>query len=445
MLIEYIEHIVKYYRHLDAILFLNTENIIEYSAYFSREKNQFIVDDFLGKNIFEIYPGLTEENSVNCRVRRTGKPILTMPVTNRDYKNRVFHFISSTFPLFINQTIVGTVEFSVYDDDKYFKANNRAPSDLYHFNDFIGENINVVKMKQYALRIAKSDSPALIYGETGVGKEIIAQAVCSASSRGEKPFLTVNCSAIPANLMESTLFGTVKGSFTGAIDRKGFFEAAKGGTLFLDELNSMELQLQAKLLRAIENREIYRVGSNNPISTDVRLVVAMNEQPLKAIQNGRLRSDLYYRLSVAQIYISPLRERREDIKYLLQAFIERFNVKYSKEITGVTNEVIRRFMAYDWPGNVRELKNVMEYAFLVSEGPVITLEDLPETIERVPERSAEALAENTGLTLKEKMQIFEKGEIEKALKWSRNLMEVAEALGISRQVLQYKMKKYGLK
>lgn len=444
MIAEQIEHITKYFNHVDALLFLNTENIIEYSAYFSREKNKFIADDFIGKNIFEVYPGLTPENSINCQVRKTEKPVLKMLITNCDYKNRVFHYISSTFPLFINRQIIGTLEVSVYDEAKYVCENKYTSSNLYKLDDFVTQNEKLKRLKGRIVKIAASDSSVLIYGETGNGKELVAQSVCSGSARVNNIFLTVNCSAIPSALMESTLFGTVKGSFTGAVDRKGFFENAKGGTLFLDELNSMEIHLQAKLLRAIENKEIYRVGSSKPISTDARLIVAMNEPPEQAITEKRLRSDLYYRLSVAQINIPPLRERKDDISALVQFFINRYNKEKGKQITSIDNEVARRFHEYNWPGNVRELKNVIEYAFLVCDGNTIYLSDLPEFFMAKPVPCGDKRL-HSNLSLKDKVEAFEKSEIEKALELSRNLVEVSDFLGISRQVLQYKMQKYDLK
>lgn len=444
MIVEYLEHITSYFNHVDALLFLNNENIIEYSAYFSREKNKFIPDDFIGHNLFEIYPTLTPETSVNCQVRQTGVPILEQPVTNCDYKNRVFHYISSTFPLFINGQVIGTVEFSVYDDSKYLQEHSREASSLYHLDDFITQDPALRKLKDNIRRIAATESPVLVCGETGTGKEIISQTIASHSARAQKPFVTVNCSAIPATLMESTLFGTVKGSFTGAVDRKGLFETARGGTLFLDELNSMDIHLQAKLLRAIENKEIYRVGGNEPIPIDVRVVAAINIPPAQAILENKLRSDLFYRLSVAQINIPPLRERKADIPLLASSFIQHYNEETGKHITALDMQVSRRFQEYDWPGNVRELKNCIEYAFLVCEGEIIRLPDLPESyVRKSQEKEKPALS--TGIGLKEKLEQFEKEEIGKALNLSRNLVEVANILGISRQTLQYKMKKYGLK
>ncbi|MBU5627117.1 sigma 54-interacting transcriptional regulator [Oscillibacter sp. MSJ-2] len=446
MIVEYMEHITKYFSHVDAILFLNTENIIEYSAYFSREKNKFIADDFIGRNIFEIYPTLTPESSVNCQVRRSGKPVLGMPVTNCDYKNRIFHFISSTFPLFINGEVVGTVEFSIYDDEKYIAENKYNSSALYHLDDFVTQNRALINQKEHILKIAATDSSVLIVGETGTGKEIIAQSMCTHSKRDRMPFLSVNCSAIPPTLMESTLFGTVKGSFTGAVDRKGLFENAKGGTLFLDEINSMDIHLQSKLLRAIENREIYKVGASNPIAVDVRLVAAMNLPPAQAVEEGLLRSDLYYRLSVAQINIPPLRERKDDIPALVQCFMRQYQKKMGRGIRFIDDAAAKQFQDYDWPGNVRELKNFIEYAFLVCDGEVIGPSDLPEYFlsKKAPPDKGEGRPRG-GTSLKDKVEAFERAEIEKALGLSRNLMEVSDSLGISRQTLQYKMRKYDLK
>ena len=446
MIVEYMEHITKYFSHVDAILFLNTENIVEYSAYFSREQNKFIADDFIGRNIFEVYPALTPENSVNCQVRRSGKPVLGIPVTNCDYKNRIFHYISSIFPLFINGEVIGTVEFSVYDDEKYVAKGPRSPSSLYSLDDFVTQNSELCRQKEKILKIANTNTSVLIVGETGTGKEIIAQSMCTHSSQREKmPFLSVNCSDIPPTLMESTLFGTVKGSFTGALDRKGLFENAKGGTLFLDELNSMDVHLQSKLLRAIENKEIFKVGGVNPIPVDVRLVAAMNISPTQAIDAGLLRPDLYYRLRVAQINIPPLRERKDDIPALVQHFIHQYQEKSGKGICGIDSAVEKLFQDCDWRGNVRELKNLIEYAFLVCDKDVITFSDLPEYfLTKQPPCDRDDHSALAKTNLKERMEAFEKSEIQKALGLSRNLMDVANHLGISRQTLQYKIKKYDL-
>ena len=445
MILEHMEQILKCIPHLDSVLIVTAQNIVEYAGHFAREKNRFVMDDYIGKNIFHVFPGLTPENSIACQVRKTGVPVLELANTVCDYKNRVSHFISSTFPLYYKNNIIGTVELSVYDETKYANKSPNNESPLYTLEHFITEDSAMIAQKENIRKIAATDSTVLICGETGTGKEMIAQAICSHSPRANKPFLAVNCSAIPPTLLDSTLFGTVKGSYTGAVERKGFFENAKGGTLFFDELNSMDIHLQAKLLRAIESKEIYRVGSNTPIPTDVRIIAAMNTTPEHAIASKQLRSDLYYRLGVAQINSPALRERKGDSPALCRHFLSQCEKKMDKKISTMDLAVEEQFMDYDWPGNVRELRNYIEYACLICDGHRVRLNDLPDIFVGRASNSKKAIRTTVGLGLKEKLELFERNEIETALGLYRNLMDVAEHLGISRQTLQYKMKKYDLK
>lgn len=288
-----------------------------------------------------------------------------------------------------------------------------------------------------------------IYGETGTGKELLVHAIHNAGPRRRGPFITQNCAALPATLLEGILFGTVKGSFTGAENRPGLFELAHGGTLFLDEINSADLELQAKLLRVLEDGYVRRVGDGRNRQVDVRVIVASNIPPDRALAAGQIRPDLYYRLNVISLTVPPLRERREDIPLLAEHFIKQFSEKLNISPAVVSPPAMARLQAYDWPGNVRQLKHLMEGILNLLETSEITAEHLP------PEIAGDAgLLPGTGVdeegeevvSLREAVEGLEKRLILTALaRVQGNVAEAARRLKIPRQTLQYKLKCYGLK
>jgi two-component system NtrC family response regulator len=297
----------------------------------------------------------------------------------------------------------------------------------------------IVEMVQ---RVAPTETTVLILGESGTGKELIARAIHTSSPRGTGAFVAVNCAAIPENLLESELFGHVKGAFTGAIrDRIGKFEAAEGGTIFLDEIGEMRPELQVKILRCLEERTVERVGDNKPIRVDVRVLAATNKDLTKAIQAGEFREDLYYRLNVVPIHVPPLRERREDIRALTQFFLKSLGA--STKLT-IAPDAFRALENHDWPGNVRELENALERALIFHRGEVITLADLPETVRAPRPREAAPLPVNlpdTGVSLEE----VEKELILRALqKHDWNQSRAARYLGITRHTLLYRMEKHSI-
>jgi two-component system NtrC family response regulator len=291
-------------------------------------------------------------------------------------------------------------------------------------------------------RVASSDATVLITGESGTGKELLARGVHFNSARAEGAFVAVNCAAIPENLIESELFGHVKGSFTGAVrDREGKFELADGGTLFLDEIGDLRIDLQAKILRAIQERIIERVGGSKPVELDVRIVAATNRDLEREVREGRFREDLYYRLSVVTLHLPPLRERKSDIPLLAEHFLKKFNPDGG---TTMTSEALNLLTAYGWPGNVRELENVMERASVLRRGNTIGANDLPEKLFRRDPAPAGIILNlpEEGLSLEE----LEKDLITKALKkHNGNQTRAAEYLRITRPTLIYRMEKYGLK
>jgi DNA-binding NtrC family response regulator len=312
-----------------------------------------------------------------------------------------------------------------------------------HFSQIIGKTPMIQQVLQMVQKIAPTDSTVLITGETGVGKELIALEIHSGSQRRDHPFVKVNCAAIPETLLESDLFGHEKGAFTGAVTTKpGRFEIAHKGTILLDEIGEMPLHLQAKLLGVIQDKSFDRVGGVKTIKVDTRIIAATNQDLQTAIQEGKFRADLFYRLNVVPIHIPPLRERKDDLIPLVGYFLKKFKGKYLKKINNVSPEIMATFSHYDWPGNIRELENVLERMVLMSETDTLTLDQLPAEI-----RGTVPTVESP--TLKEKIdtisQVTEKQMIIDALnKTNQNRTRAAKLLGISRRTLQNKIKEYRL-
>ena len=306
----------------------------------------------------------------------------------------------------------------------------------------IGESGRMQEVLALAKRVAPSDATVLIRGESGTGKELIARAIHFNSPRASRPLVNLNCAALPAQLLESELFGHEKGAFTGAVaQRKGRFEQADGGSIFLDEIGDLSPTLQVKLLRVLQEREFERVGGNRTLKADVRVLAATHRDLERAMREGAFREDLYYRLNVVTIQIPPLRERREDIPLLLEHFLRKFAEKNRRDVTGLTAAARDVLLKYDYPGNVRELENIVERAILLCRGHVIDLEDLPATLRPGQRGVAEPLPKDLPGVLAD----IERQAIESALERSGGVQtQAAEALGISERVLRYKMKKYGL-
>ena len=315
--------------------------------------------DVIGKYLLDIYPNLTEDTSGIMRVLKTGKPIFNEEQELRSYKGEILHVVNTTMPIMEEGRIVGAIDVSRYMDPAYGRQyislslkESQEPKSLYSVDDIIGNSDSMAVLKEKIPMIASTDSSVLIYGETGTGKELVAQSIHTASRRKDKRFISQNCAAIPSNLLEGILFGTVKGSYTGAENKPGLFEIANGGTLFLDEINSMDIGLQSKILKAIEDKKVTRVGGFDPIATDIKIISAVNQNPLTCVQEGKLREDLFYRLSVVQLNVPPLRERSEDLLFLIEYFINEYNRQMKKSILGLDEEAENILKAYNWPGNV---------------------------------------------------------------------------------------------
>lgn len=310
-------------------------------------------------------------------------------------------------------------------------------------SEIIGKTSAVKQVFQTVQKIAPTDSTVLITGETGVGKELIAREIHLESQRREHPFIKVNCAAIPETLLESELFGYEKGAFTGAVTNKpGRFEIAHQGTIFLDEIGEIPLHLQAKLLGVLQDKAFERLGGVKTIKVDIRIITATNQDLQSAVQSGKFRSDLFYRLNVVPIHIPPLRERKDDLIPLVGHFLKKFSEKYRKKTIIVSPEIMATFSNYNWPGNIRELENVLERMVLMSETDTLDLDQLPSEIRGV-------VSAVVAPTLREKVETIshmtEKQMIIDALnKTKQNRTKAAKLLGISRRTLQNKTKEYGL-
>jgi two-component system response regulator PilR (NtrC family) len=318
----------------------------------------------------------------------------------------------------------------------------------HRFENIIGKSGRILEVFDTIRKISDSPSTAMITGESGTGKELVARAIHFNSLRRDKPFVSVNCGAIPEGLMESELFGHVRGAFTGAVANKiGLFSAGEGGTLFLDEITEIPPLLQVKLLRAIQTREIRRVGDTKDMKTDVRLIAASNRNLEDAVRDGILREDLYYRLNVIPIQLPPLRERREDIPLLVAHFLQKFGKDLGKEARGVAPEAMIVLERYHWPGNIRELENVLERAIVLGAGDVLGIESLPETLRRErPVKGMEAVElPEDGLDLEATLDTIERGYLQRALDRTGGVQtKAAELLKMTFRQFRYKLQKHSL-
>lgn len=439
-----------------------------------------------GRHLSDVYSGLTPETSTLLRVLKTGEPIRDVVQTYSSPNGGWITTINTTLPILMSGKCIAAMEVAktiTRVKRLYERANVSDPlatlkrrrarecenGTVYSLPDILGCSDALKKVKSIAEKVAGYDLPVMIHGETGSGKELFAQSIHNASKRAGHQFIAVNCSALPESLIESTLFGNVKGAFTGALDHEGLFEQANGGTLFLDEINSASPSLQGKLLRVLEENTIRRVGAHSVIPVDVRILTSCNADPILAVHKGHLRSDLFYRLSVYAIRIPPLRERKEDIRILVHSFAERAASAIGVETPGFSDEVMNAFLVYDWPGNVRELKNAVQSSVGLCPGAQnIGLEDLPDSVresllgfdsptgDELPGAwcpftgpaggPLSSLCGQDGFTLDRALQATETDLIAKALRENGGKISgAAKALGVSRQSLHYRMAKNRMK
>lgn len=413
--------------------------------------------DVLHKKLLDVFPFRDSDNSTLVQALNTGKVSKHVKQTYFNNKGKEITTINDTFPITNhNGDIIAAVEIAkdVTQLEQVIKENVlRKKSAKFTFEQIIGQSDAIQSVIEEAKRATRTSSSVLIIGETGTGKELFAQSIHTGSNRSRGPFLAQNCAAIPENLIESVLFGTKKGAFTGALDKPGLFEQANGGTLLLDEINSLAPSLQAKLLRVVQEQRVRRIGDTQDKKVDVRIIATINEDPVEAIQHNRLRKDLFYRLSVVSLFIPPLRERKSDLLLLTNKFIEKYNKLFRLNVKTISSEVEHILLQHDWPGNVRELEHTIEGAMnLILDDDIIQVHDLPYRLRKKYLNQSEInnhTQDNAELRkyrpLQEKMYEFEKQYIQHALSENNyNISQTAKILGISRQSLQYRLKKFNL-
>ena len=396
-------------------------------------------------------------------VLRDGVPQLNRPFKSINGRHAIVHRI----PLKTDDEIIGAISIISMKDvqefqdllDKYDLLRNRLKyydkelqqlrTAKYTFDHIIGISDSVAANNKMARNYAKGNSPVLITGETGTGKELYAHAIHSASKRKDGPFIRINCAAIPADLLESELFGYEEGAFTGAKKgtRKGKFELATHGTIFLDEISSLDMAMQPKLLTVLQNKEIERVGGTQVIKLDFRVISATNKDLKDMIKAGTFRSDLYYRLSVLNLTLGPLRNKTEDIEPLARHFLETFNQEYGFYVSEIDPEVLTVFSNWEWPGNIRELRNVMERAIQMSDKHCIRVNDLPDyLVDAVKLKPMHAHSDSRLNIIKMSKDGVERKMIESMLQSNNwNKSKTAKKLGISRSLLYSLINKYDLK
>ncbi len=420
-------------------------------------------EEVLGKQLTKIY-NTNQKTSEHITVMRTLNPIFDLNRIHITKSGKKTQLVGNTYPVIKDGKTLGvfTVNRNVttirellnktIDLQKQLmphKQNKFSNGTKYTFADIIGESELIKNTIKKAQKSAFSSSNTLLYGETGTGKELFAQSIHNASSRRDNPFVAVNCAAIPESLLESILFGTKKGSFTGSENTKGLFEQANDGTLFLDEINSMSLNLQAKLLRVLQERSIRRIGDNKEIAVKCQIISSTNVDPMVCVDNGTIRKDLYYRLVVISLKLPSLKERKKDIKVLTEYFIKKYSKTYGKKTISLTDNFVDALMKHKWPGNVRELEHVVESSIvLLEDNEKLSLNHLPMHLRSKTEFQNYKFTSfiNESKDLKDLLKDFERKLIINYLQKNNwNITYTARDIGISRQNLQYKMNKLEIK
>ena len=426
----------------------------------SAELDGYSMEQAIGKPMLKVYPNLKKEDSTMLQALH-GKEYQDTYQTYFNHVGKLVDYQHTTVPLYNhNKEIIGAVEIGRNISnvrqlqDQVFRLNRK----LYHNKEQpLPEIIFASKKMQEVIDqtniLGSNDVPVLIVGETGTGKELFARLIHQTSHRRDKAFISLNCSALPTSLIESTLFGTVKGAFTGAENRQGYLELANGGTLFLDELNAMPLEMQSKLLRFLQEKTYWPLGGNKEQHADVRIVAAMNESPAELLKSGKMRSDLFYRLNVGLIKLPALRERQEDIPVLARYFIDKHKTDVNLVITGISEHALQQLMSAPWPGNVRMLENAIVRSMVLQNEPgelqqIVLDDELFDLPSPSPQEEAKLekpnIKEITG-NLTEQVENYEKQLIVDALNQANGkIITAAKLLNVSRTTLQYKVKKYNI-
>lgn len=416
-------------------------------------------EDILGKPFREVFSSIPPQESTLYRALKENQATINKQQTYRNRYGKEITTVNSTIPVEEDGQVIAAIEVS--RDITEIKSLSNTILDLqketlpvqkpkkpqikrYQFDDIIGENKTFKEVVNLGKKAARTDASVFIYGETGTGKELFAQSIHFAGARRDNPFLAQNCAALPESLLEGILFGTEKGGFTGAVDRPGLFEQASGGTLLLDEISAMPYELQSKLLRVLQEDYIRRVGGSRDIPVDVRIIATVNEPPQELIEKGLLRKDLYYRLNVVNITIPPLRERLDDLPFLCDAFLEKHNKKYGKEVWMLSEGALKMLRNYTYPGNVRELENIiMSAVSLADREHVLTEKQLHLPDVELEKKGSVAGYDPSAQSLDEYLRICEEQILRRCMAENEgNISAAARQLGIKRQTLQHKLKKY---
>lgn len=452
-----------------------------------------------GKNIFDIFPGLNNNNSTIIKAIKEGMPSKNVLQTYHTILGRKITVISTTLPIFENNKIVCAIDLvrdistvkemslklidlqnEVLSDNN--KSKVKSTNNIITFDDIIGNNVLIKDAIEIAKKSSLTLSPVLISGETGTGKELFAKSIHNYGKRHTNPFIAINCAALPEGLLEGILFGTVSGGFTDAVDRPGVFEQANGGTILLDEINSMDLFLQSKLLRVIEERKVQRIGGLKKVNLDLKIISTTNTDLKDQISKGKFREDLFYRLNVVNVVVPPLRDRKDDLPILINHFLEYYNNLFKKNILSLSDELIEIFNEYNWPGNIRELKHCIESgmnlvdryenimrtdhlsafikSFSTKSHLYISNQQYRESncSNHVVDHQHKEVNDNNNVlgqqykeinsinNLDENLNNLEKKIIIDAiLKTNGNIAKAAQILGIKRQTLSYKIKRLNIK
>ncbi len=478
MLSSYISQIVTMNILADSVSIIDDKGIIRYFQMYSDRYAPYLSKDVVGKHFMDVFTGINPDESTVLKGLR-GEASHNAVAHYIDKDGNPTDAIESIYPIKLRDQVVGVVcvANTLYDGERTIEL---TPMDLRDeeadIDRIVGSSSAMQYLKMQIREIAHTNANVLIYGETGSGKDLVAKALHYASKRKDFPFFSQNCAAIPEQLLESIFFGTKKGAYTGAEDRVGILAQANGGTLFLDEINSLAMPIQAKLLKAIEEKKFRPVGDTTEKETEFRVIAATNEEPFSCIKKKKLREDLFFRLGTVILEIPPLRNRKEDIPELINHFIKENNSQSEAQITDIADDALDVLMAYNWPGNVRELRNVIESSMIFSKDGIIRKANLPEYILKSldskdsgavsaaktqefryavhPGKSVKGLSLGRTTVLagdEARHEILDKtlAEIEKDiiamhLAKSTNHTEIAKKLGITRQTLIAKIKKYEL-
>lgn len=453
--------------YVDGITIINVSGEILFTAKLNNKLNSPREDnhEVVGKNFFDIYEKLTAETSTTYKSMELGVPIYIENQTLKLKEKKDIKITSLSIPIKSGNRIVGAIDLSsseiepkgntnvikidseMFKNAKVEKLNGNKTFATYSVDNIISNNKKMLALKEYIEVAANCDLPIMIYGETGTGKELFAHSIHNLSTRKNAPFIVQNCAAIPDNLLESILFGTAKGAFTGAVDNIGLLELADGGTLFLDEINSMPTYLQPKLLRVLQDGTFRSIGSKEVKKVNIKIISTINIEPIKAIKLGELRRDIYYRLSVMCLNIPPLRDRKDDIPLLTNYNISKYNEVFDKNIKYVSKKLYSKLMSYDWPGNIRELEHLIVYGLSIVSKTKEKLE-FSDIEYKFKELTSMNGSDNKLeiISLKEKVENYEKSLIEKALlSTDHNVTMASKLLNVSRPTLQRKVNYYKTK